>query len=125
MNAGIIISRRFDPHRSTSHGKIGRVPVTVWSLLPMGAAVAGLIEEAAFRGYMQRRSSDVTTLRLALLRRGRGDLRHDHIPDKFHMAGDRAAYGRQRLFELRSMAARPRRVLSFIRRDGVGVDDGH
>ena len=28
-------------------------PVTVWSLLLMGAPIAGVVEEAAFRGYMQ------------------------------------------------------------------------
>lgn len=28
-------------------------PLTVWSLLLMGAPIAGIVEEAAFRGYMQ------------------------------------------------------------------------
>ena len=91
---------------------LAQVPaVTVLSLLLMAAPSAGIVEEAAFRGYMQgpdvcSRSPGLHVDPVAVLR-GRGrDLRHRDAPDKVDSARRGAAHGREPLFEPRSVAAR-------------------
>ena len=107
---------------------LSQVPqITVLALLLMAAPVAGIVEEAAFRGYMQgpdrtaprvgrrhsghrddvcHRSPGLHVDPLAVLP-GRGrDLRHRDVPDRVDSARRGIAHGWEPLFESRSVAAR-------------------
>ena len=116
---------------------LGNVPEsTVMALLLMAAPVAGIVEEAAFRGYMQgpieRRHGlvvailitgtmfaiahlDFTLILWPYLRCGRRALWHCHIHHRLDPSCRRAAYGRKYLFEFRFMEAWSGRMAGRLR----------
>lgn len=90
---------------------------TVWSLLVMAAPVAGLVEEAAFRGYMQgpieRRHGVAILITGTMFAVAHLDFTlilwpyyvavaaiYDHIPHELHLASCCAAHRRQHLLDL-------------------------
>ena len=115
---------------------MGGVPrSTVLALLLMGAPIAGIVEEAAFRGYMQRPLERTHGIWLAILITGTmfalvhldftpvlwpyyvavAAISYCNISHRLHPSGSRPAHGRQRLLEPRSVAARPGRVAGACR----------
>ena len=125
---------------------LSQVPsLTVVSLLLMGAPVAGIVEEAAFRGYMQGPIERRYGLPVAILITGTmfavahldftwilwpyyvvcgGHLRHRHLLRQVDPASGRAAHGRESLFELRSVAARSGGVAGCVGRHGADLTTG-